>query len=140
MQESLTTGQVAQQAGVNIQTLRYYERRKLLARPPRSQGGFRLYPADVVNQVRFIKRAQGLGFSLVEIGELLRIGSAGARCGDVKQRVDRKLADIDQKIAALQKMRTALATLVQTCDDPARACPVFTRLDFGPARFTGKLR
>lgn len=140
MKEGLTTGQVAQQAAVNIQTLRYYERRKLLARPPRSEGGFRLYPADVVNQVRFIKRAQGLGFSLVEIEELLRIGSAGARCGDVKQRVDRKLADIDQKILELQKMRKALATLVQTCSDPARACPVFAQLDFGPALRGVKIR
>ena len=134
MKDGLTSGQVAQQAAVNVQTLRYYERRQLLERPPRSQGGFRLYSAQVVSQVRFIKRAQGLGFSLEEVQELLRIGKTGARCSDVKTRVDRKLADIDEKILELQRMREALTALSSGCGDPAVECPVLTQLDLTPAR------
>jgi MerR family mercuric resistance operon transcriptional regulator len=139
MRRELTSGQVAQQAGVNVETLRYYERRQLLACPPRTQGGFRLYPVHVVGQVRFIKRAQSLGFSLEEIQELLRISLNGARCHDVKERMDRKLALIDQKILELQQMRDNLAHLSRTCDASETACPVLIRMELvaeRPARST----
>lgn len=140
MKEGLTSGQVAQQADVNVQTVRYYERRKLLPRPPRTEGGFRLYPAHVVGQVRFIKRAQGLGFSLIEIEDLLRLSGTGAKCNDVKQRVERKIADVDQKIAELQKLRSALAGLTRTCSDPDSDCPVLAQLDVAGPRGTRSTR
>lgn len=131
MQEGLTSGQVARQADVNVQTVRYYERRQLLQRPPRTEGGFRLYPARAVGQVRFIKRAQGLGFSLDEIQELLRIFGNGARCRDVRERLEQKIADVDRKLAELSTLRASLSSLVQRCDGSENTCGVLTQLDAG---------
>src|SRR5471032_1112733 len=108
--------QTAKAAGVNAQTLRYYERRGLLAKPPRRGSGYREYPADAVQIVRFIKRAQELGFSLDEVEELVRL--RGVRKGErhrVRAIAERKIADIDQKIAQLQSMRDALDQLVDSC-------------------------
>lgn len=130
MKAGLTSGEVARQAAVNVQTVRYYERRKLLALPPRTEGGFRLYPAEVVGQVRFIKKAQGLGFTLQEIQELLRLGGSGGRCADVRQHLDGKIAAVDQKIAELKVLRGALVNLAQTCHETTRTCPVLAELEW----------
>src|SRR2546422_10160215 len=101
--DNLTIGDVAKQADVHSETLRYYERRGLVARPPRSVSNYRLYPEDTVRRVRFIKHAQDLGFSLKEIKELLSLRAAPkARCADVRVRALTKINDIEERIRALQ--------------------------------------
>ena len=124
-------GRLAAQAGVNVQTLRYYERRGLLPRPPRTETNYRAYPEDAVVRVRFVKRAQELGFSLLEIKELLSLRAAPrARCADVLQRSKRKIQDIDDKIATLRRMRRALSKLMAECHGtlPVTKCPILEAL------------
>ncbi len=123
--------QTAKKAGVNTQTLRYYERRGLLPKPPRRGSGYREYPDDAVRIVRFIKRAQELGFSLDEVETLVRL--RGVRRGE-RQRVraiaEKKIAQVDEKIAQLQAMRAALSTLVESCHHGGAAeCPIIEALN-----------
>lgn len=128
----LKRGELAQQAGVNIETLRFYERQRLLPEPPRSESNYRLYPADAVRRVRFIKRAQELGFSLSEIEELLSLrASPKAKCADVRGRAETKIADIDEKIRSLQTMKKALNNLVAQCSgqQAATQCPILDAMD-----------
>lgn len=110
-QTRLRTGEVAERAGVNIQTLRYYERRGLLAEPVRSNGGHRLYPPDTVGLLNVIKAAQRLGFTLDEVAELL---DAGRRhpAPDLRQRAIDKIAEIDARIADLTAVRASLTEIV----------------------------
>ncbi|KUL21048.1 MerR family transcriptional regulator [Streptomyces regalis] len=137
MSAGLRSGQVAEQAGVNIQTLRYYERRGLLAQPERSPGGHRLYGEDVVTVLRVIKAAQRLGFTLEEVAELLEAGRHrhGRPVAGLQERAAAKLAEVDAKIADLTTIRTALAEAVEAgCDDltvcaESACCPIpFTDL------------
>lgn len=126
-------GQVAAEAGVNIETLRYYERRGLLAEPERRPSGYREYPQRTVSLIRFIKRAQDLGFTLTEIEELisLRDGS-GRRRTDVRSLAEAKIRDIDQKLSRLRAMRSALEGLVESCacgGRPRPSCPILEALD-----------
>lgn len=108
----MRSGQLAAAAGVNQQTLRYYERRGLLPAPDRSLGGHRDYGADALTTLRVIKAAQRLGFTLGEIAELFKVGShRGLRPG-MKEHVERKLVDVEAKITALQVMRAALRDIV----------------------------
>lgn len=131
--DGLTTGQLAQTAAVHVETLRYYERRGLLKRPPRSATNYRLYPEDAVRQVRFIKRAQELGFSLREVKELLalRSGHSASSAERIRERATAKLKDIDEKIRSLQSMKRALQPLVAAC--PGRGsvsgCPIMESLN-----------
>ena len=129
---ALRSGEVAEVTGVNLQTLRYYERRGLLAEPQRSVGGHRLYPPEAVTVVRVIKAAQRLGFTLEEVAELLDVGThrhGRTRVG-LRQRAEAKLAEIDAKIADLTLMRRALTDAVAAgCDDLTacarnRCCPL----------------
>ena len=116
MSETLRTGEVAAKAGVNVQTLRYYERRGLLQEPQRRSSGYREYPPDAVQLIRFIKRAQELGFTLVEIEELLRLRSdQEAACSEGKSTAEAKIDDIEQKIRHLRAMKCALEVLVASC-------------------------
>jgi Cu(I)-responsive transcriptional regulator len=123
--------QTAREAGVNAQTLRYYERRGLLPKPPRRGSGYREYPADAVRMVRFIKRAQDLGFSLDEIEQLIRL--RGIQRGErrrVRAIAERKIEDIDRRIGHLQSMRAALQTLVESCHaDGTAECPIIEALN-----------
>jgi MerR family mercuric resistance operon transcriptional regulator len=115
-----------------VETLRYYERRGLVARPLRNVANYRLYSAEIVQRVRFIKHAQALGFSLKEIKELLALRAAPrARCADVRIRAEAKINTIDAKIRALQAMRKALAKLVTECagHGPITDCPILEALD-----------
>ncbi|MFG2887849.1 MerR family transcriptional regulator [Streptomyces sp. NPDC048297] len=137
MSEHLRRGQVAEAAGVNIQTLRYYERRGLLAEPQRSSGGHRLYGDDAVTALRVIKAAQRLGFTLDEVAELLETGRHrhGRPAAGLQERAKTKLAEVDAKIADLTTIRTALLSAVEAgCDDLAvcarsACCPIpFTDL------------
>jgi DNA-binding transcriptional MerR regulator len=122
---ALRSGQVAAAAGVNLQTLRYYERRGLLAAPERSPGGHRLYPADTVTLLRVIKAAQRLGFTLDEVAELVetaahrhRAGRHGRTDGGLQARAAAKLAEIDRRIADLTLIRSTLRAAVDAgCDD-----------------------
>ena|SRR5436190_10536785 len=129
---ALTIGQVARAANVHVETLRYYERRGLVAKPPRSPSLYRRYPEDTVPRVQFVKHAQDLGFSLREIRELLSLRAAPrARCADVKRRAETKVQEIDGKIRALKAMRGALMRLVSQCDGKltASVCPILESLD-----------
>lgn len=110
---------MAARARVNPQTLRYYERRGLLAEPERSAAGYRAYTPQVVQIVRFIKRAQGLGFALDDVESLLDLVDGGPEsCDAVRDMTTEKIADLDARIADLQAMRAALMRLVETCQHP----------------------
>jgi Hg(II)-responsive transcriptional regulator len=130
--ETLSIGQVARQAGVNVQTLRYYERRGLLQPPQRSEAGRRQYPLETVRLIRFVKRAQDLGFTLKEIEELIALREIRGRDrSQVRRLAAAKLLDVDEKISRLRAIRRAVATLVQSCAcrDQALACPILEALD-----------
>ncbi len=125
-------GEVAATAGCNIQTLRYYERRGLLRAPQRTAAGYRVYPPDTAQLIRFIKRAQDLGFTLEEIEELLKLRDArGKRRGEVRSVAKAKMRDIEGKIARLQAMHRALGGVVDACARrPAgRSCPILAALN-----------
>jgi Hg(II)-responsive transcriptional regulator len=125
-------GEVAAAAGVHVETLRYYERRGLLAEPKRTRAGYREYPGEAVARLRFIKRAQELGFTLAEIEELLALREARAgSCAEVRAAAGAKIEGIDRKLRALAAMRAALGELVETCDreGSARRCPLLESLD-----------
>jgi Hg(II)-responsive transcriptional regulator len=131
---ALTIGQVAKAAKVHVETLRYYERRGLVPKPPRAPSQYRDYPEETVPRVQFVKHAQELGFSLREIRELLSLRAAPrARCADVKRRAETKIREIEAKIRALLAMRRALVGLMSQCDGklPASACPILESLDDG---------
>lgn len=129
--EGLRTGEVAAAAGVNIQTLRYYERRGLLAEPNRSLGGHRLYPEQAVTTLRVIKAAQRLGFTLEEVADLLEATHAHGRPDTgLHARAVTKLAEVDAKLAELTAVRDTLrAALAAGCDDltacsESPCCPI----------------
>jgi MerR family mercuric resistance operon transcriptional regulator len=136
---SLTIGEVATRVGIGVETVRYYERRGLIEEPPRRPSGYRAYSAEAVRRLRFIRRAKALGFSLREIGDLLELEAGGAgRCRDVRRQVASKLADLDARLADLQRMRRALAALAAACERSGRArCPVLDALEEGEAEGAG---
>ncbi len=128
---ALTIGQVAQAAAVNIQTIRYYERRGLIPKPRRTPAGYRQYAEDAVDRIRFIKHAQELGFTLQEIQELLALRvQHGAACDAVERKTRAKLAIVEQKIRDLQRMRRTLQRLVHACiaRRPTDDCPILEAL------------
>lgn len=127
-----TIGQLARHAHVHVETVRYYERRGLIPEPPRRESGYRQYSQDDVARLRFIKRAQELGFSLKDINELLALRvDPETTCADVKQRTEQKLADIEDKIQTLQRMKTALIKLATVCtgEGPTSDCPILEFLE-----------
>ena len=128
-------GEVAAAAGVEVSTLRFYERRGLLLPAGRTPGGYRSYPRDAPRTVRFIRRAQQLGFTLTEIAAVLELRAAA---GDVDpaavgRRVEAKIAEVDGRIADLTRMRAALAALAAEGVDPHAPCPVVGSLGDAPA-------
>lgn len=128
----MTIGQVAAQARVKVQTLRYYERRGLLREPPRRQSGYREYAAEAVRVVRFIKQAQGLGFTLDEISQLLDLAAGAPRdCRAVRSLALLRMDEIARKIALLDAMRRSLGQLVETCkrEPGRRECPLLEALE-----------
>lgn len=130
--DKLTIGRLARLGGVNLETIRYYERRGLLPKPPRTRSGYRMFPSDAARRLRFIKRAQELGFSLKEVRDLLSLRvQPGTSRADIRARADAKVADIDQKIHALQAMKKALRSLSGRCDGcgPLNECPILQSLD-----------
>jgi MerR family mercuric resistance operon transcriptional regulator len=127
--QGLMVGAVAKQAGVNVETIRYYQRRRLLAVPAKPPGGVRRYARDTVQRVRFIKRAQQLGFTLEEIAALLRLND-GRHCEETRAVAAQKLVQLERKIADLAAMRSSLARLIRACSRPdARLhCPIIDAL------------
>src|SRR5680860_435730 len=112
----MTIGKVARASGVEVETVRYYERQGLVTQPAREEGAYRLYPPEAVSRISFIRRAKGLGFTLREIAELLRLGTEpDSVCDDVRLRAEAKIAAIDTKIDTLREMREALVELAALC-------------------------
>ena len=127
----LTIGQFARQAQVNVETVRYYERRGLIPEPPRRDSGYRQYAWEDVVRIQFIKRAQKLGFSLKEISELfsLRVDPE-TTCAEVKRQAEAKIADIENKMQSLQRMAQTLKKLVKACRGKRTTaeCPILESL------------
>lgn len=128
---TFTIGELAARAGLTPDALRYYERLGLIAPAPRTAGGFRMYTADVLERVRFIKQAQRHGLTLAEIRELMRLDarSGANQCRDVQHLLARKLAEMDARLIELQEFRRTLDTYVAQCNralakTPEAACPV----------------
>jgi Hg(II)-responsive transcriptional regulator len=130
--ERLTIGKLAEQAHVNRETVRYYERRRLLPRASRSMSGYRVFPDEALRRLRFIRHAKVLGFSLNEIRELLtlRVNSIDT-CDRVRERTEVKVADLERKIQALQQMKDALSELVAACARRGKTndCPILDSLE-----------
>ncbi len=130
--KSLTIGRLAREVGVNLETVRYYERRGLLPKPPRSTSGYRLFPVEAARRLRFIRRAQELGFSLGEIRELLLLRVAPtAKSADGRRRAQAELTDSEAEIRSLQSIKEALRELTKTCSGcgSVRECPILESLD-----------
>jgi MerR family mercuric resistance operon transcriptional regulator len=127
--ERLTIGAFAKAAGVNVETIRFYQRKGLLVEPARPYGGIRRYGAADVSRVRFVKSAQRLGFSLDEIGELLRLED-GTHCQEASQLAECKLKDVREKLADLRRIEAALSDLVGACHAAAGDvfCPLIASL------------
>jgi len=133
-EKPLTIGRAARRAGVGVETVRFYERQGLLKEPSRQRSGYREYDEDVVAQLRFIRRAKQLGFTLKEIKELLSLRrDPKTPAADLKERAEAKLADIGAKILALQNMKEALLTLTYACSGHGTVaeCPLLHALDQG---------
>lgn len=132
MDKKLTIGQIAAACHVNVETVRFYQRRGLVAEPPRQFRGFRYYDAATVARVRFIKRAQALGFSLEEIAGLLGLEQSTA-CRDTHDAAVLKLQLVEQRISDLERLRTTLKQLVHQCETGADgvSCPIIESLSHG---------
>ena len=129
MMERMTIGQLAEAAGVNVETIRYYQRRELLARPARPSGGIGRYSPGALTRLRFIKRSQSLGFSLDDVQTLLSLDD-GQSCMSAKEIGEHKLADVRQRIQTLQALESVLQQLVTQCSTSKRkvSCPLIEAL------------
>lgn len=125
----MTIGQLAAAGGVNVETVRYYQRRNLLARPERPSGGIGRYESSALTRLRFIKRSQSLGFSLDDVQVLLSLDD-GQACSAAKGIGEHKLADVRERIQTLQAMEVALQKLVGQCSTSRRkvSCPLIEAL------------
>ncbi len=125
-------GQLAKEAGVNIETLRYYERRRLIPDPPRTDSGYRQYTRDDITRIMFIKHAQNIGFTLEEVSELLDLRvDRDTACDEVRIRTEVKIVEIEGKIRALEKMKEVLSTMVVACNENnlTGECPILDALE-----------
>lgn len=132
---NVTIGQLARHLGIGASTLRYYERVGLLHPLRRTAAGYRLYGSEAAARLRFIRRAQDLGFSLDQVAELLALsGDPGASAGDVKRIAQEKIADIEGRIRDLQRMRAALRELDERCAGHGSTdqCPILDALSQEP--------
>ncbi len=130
--KTLTIGRLAQEVGINLETVRFYERQGLLPKPPRSASGYRLFPTEAARRLKFIKRAQELGFSLSEIRELLALRmSPRTTSAEIRKRTEAKITDIEGKIKSLDSMRKTLVKLARSCGGcaPLSECPILESLD-----------
>lgn len=130
--QTMTIGQVAREAGIGVETVRFYEREGLLEEPVRRASGYRQFDSDAVARLRFIKQAQRLGFTLREIKELLglKLDPASTRA-QVRQRAEAKVADFDLRISELKRMKKALLPLIAACDGKGKleGCPILAAIE-----------
>ncbi len=130
----MTIGTAARKAGVGVETIRFYERRGLIEQPPRPSGnGFRVYPEQSIQRIRFIRQAQDLGFSLKEIEVLLSLrADPTTDCADVRERAQTKLEEVNNKIARLAAIQSALKSLIDACpgQGAVRSCSILETLEF----------
>jgi MerR family transcriptional regulator, copper efflux regulator len=125
-------GQVAKHAGVTVETIRFYESQELITEPRRTESGYRLYTSETIRRVRFIQRAKELGFSLKDIHALLTLrNEPNAACSDIRTKALHKIADVEEKMRDLTRIRRALTDLVEQCDEEAELseCPILDALD-----------
>jgi len=130
----LTIGKVAKRAGLGIETVRFYEREGLIEPPKRTEANYRVYPQRDIVRLRFIKRAKILGFTLKEIKELLSLRQdPSASKEDVKRQTEAKIADIEEKIRDLTRIKQTLEMLAECCDGrgPTSDCPILEALESG---------
>ena len=130
--EGLKTGELAKKAGVNIETIRFYERKKLISPVRRLDSGYRVFTEDAVRRIKFIKHAQELGFTLKEISELLSLRvKPGAKCGDIQKKADAKIQDIENKVTMLKRMKQTLENLSKACDknETTDKCPILEAIE-----------
>jgi len=136
---NLTIGKLARQVGVGVETLRYYERRGLIEPQRRTDSGYRLYHADTRRRLRFIRRAQALGFSLDEVSELLSLSDRpGESAAEVKQLAREKIDDIETRIRDLERMKSALSDLEEQCPGHTATtaeCPILAALNQGGSEY-----
>ena len=127
--ESVTIGVLAERAEVNVETIRFYQRKRLMPEPKRPQGGIRRYGNAELARLRFIRAAQSLGFSLDEIAELLKLAD-GAGCGEARRLAERKLEDVREKLAVLSQIESALGNLIARCSSARGSvkCPLISSL------------
>ncbi len=127
--ESMTIGRVAVAADIHLETIRYYQRLGLVGEPPRPLGGIRRYDETTVARLRFIKRAQQLGFALDEVRQLLALED-GQSCRETRALAEKKLSIIDARLADLRRMQKLLKSLIAECDSGKRprACPIIATL------------
>jgi Hg(II)-responsive transcriptional regulator len=141
--DGMTIGELAKRAGVNRETVRYYERRRLLPLPKRTVSGYRSFSDDAVRRIIFIRRAQALGFSLNEIKEFLQLRAAsGSQRKNVRARAEEKIRSLDQKIEALMNMKKTLSRLVVICAEggETKRCPILESLEPESDATCGKRR
>ncbi len=126
-----TIGKLAKQAGVNIETIRFYERKGLIEQPAKPLSGYRHYPDETLRRIYFIKHSQALGFTLSEIGSLLQLNDMP--CGQVQELAENKLLSVQQKIADLQSLQQALNKLLRQCENnkDKSCCPIIDSLQPG---------
>jgi MerR family transcriptional regulator, mercuric resistance operon regulatory protein len=134
----MTIGRLAEETGVHFETIRYYQRLGLIPTPARPRGSVRRYGEDAVERLRFIKRAQALGFSLDEVKVLLEL-AVGEHCAETRNLAERKLGIVEQKIAELQHLQAALRKLIRSCGtgSKGRGCPIIDNLST-PRQSTGR--
>ncbi|MDQ3258418.1 MAG: heavy metal-responsive transcriptional regulator [Acidobacteriota bacterium] len=140
----LQIGEVAARSGVSIDTVRYYERRHLLPRAPRTAGGFRLFPPETVERVHFIKQAQEMGLSLEEVEQLLATRGGVGECRSVRDLLRAKLAELDERMKRMRDFRRTLSRHLAACEceltdhGEAASCPVMEELDHSSKVIAGK--
>ena len=125
----LKIGEVARQAGVSVDTLRFYEERGVIPHATRSESGYRMFPSDTPERLEFVSRAKALGFSLDDVVELLSLRSSGAKDSHrVLEKVREKIQEVDHRLGELGKLRQALVSLASTCDGkhPTSECPILS--------------
>jgi MerR family mercuric resistance operon transcriptional regulator len=128
--KNLTIGQLAKETGTHVETIRYYERQGLIAEPPRRASGYREFPPEYVDRIRFIKRAQALGFTLKEISQLLALADGSFDCKDIRKFAEEKVKDIETRIHDLQKIKEVLHELIKKCLSKGKlsSCPIIESL------------
>jgi DNA-binding transcriptional MerR regulator len=127
--EMFAIGEASEQSGVNIETIRYYEREGIVAKPDRSAAGRRLYTRDEIAKLRFVKRCRNLGFPIAIIQTFLSLtGKQSRQCGEVKAMAEDHLVEINAKIENLGRLQEALQSLSKNCDEGTASCPMLDAL------------